>query len=149
MKLKSQGTLSLYLFCMKRTVLCLVYITVLHITEVVAASIPVFAPSANETAEGDSALGLFAAVPSRFQQVYSASEFLGILPAGGGDLNFLNFRTDGPLGINFFSSLSNAVIIVSTTTRNPDQLATTFADNLGADATTVFGQGTLALSGAQ
>jgi len=89
--------------------------------------------------EGNSALAPYGGLlPSRFQQVYAATDFLNALPPGGGWISDLVFRTDGPLGQSFHVILSGVQITLSTTPRLPDGLSTTFADNFGSDVTTVF-----------
>ena len=91
----------------------------------------------NLISEGGSAESLIGRLPTHFQQVYSASEFQG-LPAGGADLTALCFRVDGPLGFTAFAVITNLQVMISTTTRGPDQLSTTFASNLGSDAKIVL-----------
>lgn len=59
------------------------------------------------------------------------------------------FRPDaGGSGAAFSTTLSNIEIDLSTTSANPNALSTTFANNIGADDTVVFGAGALALSSA-
>src|SRR6266567_4762357 len=76
----------------------------------------------------------------RYQQVYSASQF-----GSGGLITQISFRPDGPGGGGFSFTISNIRIDLSTTSQAPDGLSTTFANNVGADDTTVF-SGPLSLS---
>lgn len=78
----------------------------------------------------------------RYQQVYLGSE------VGTGEISGLRFRLDGKVGSAFGpTAISNVTIqLSSTTTAHPfSGLSSTFADNIGPDATTVFA-GNLVLS---
>jgi len=57
------------------------------------------------------------------------------------------FRPDALLGSSFSATLSNARIALSTTSRSPDGLSATFADNVGVDESVVF-SGDLTLTSA-
>jgi hypothetical protein len=114
-----------------------------------AAAIPVDAPAGVGTNEGNSSLAPLhtGTVPARFQQVYDASLF-SALPPEGGSIAFIVFRTDLPTGGEFWTTLSNIEVVLSTTQAAPDALNSVFSANLGADATTVIGPGPLRLEGA-
>jgi hypothetical protein len=86
-------------------------------------------------------------VPARFQQVYDASLF-SELPPEGGFIRQIIFRTDLPTGGEFWTTLSNIEVVLSTTQLEPDGLNGIFSANLGPDATTVIGPGPLRLEGA-
>lgn len=81
----------------------------------------------------------------RYQQVFAASDFASLLEPQL--ITQIAFRPDSDFGEAFSSTLSNILINLSTTTSVPDNLSSTFADNVGADNTTVF-SGSLALSSA-
>lgn len=81
----------------------------------------------------------------RSQQVYAASEFGSL--GGPAFITQIAFRPDGPSGVAFSSTLPGIQINLSTTSAAPDLLSTTFANNIGANDTTVF-SGALALSSA-
>jgi len=72
----------------------------------------------------------------RYQQVYSASEFLGPIEISG-----IAFRLDATAGnisaLPLSFTLSNVSLGLSTTSGGPDGLSATFADNRGADFTVV------------
>ncbi len=76
-------------------------------------------------------------IPScRYQQVYDASAFGSSLP-GGGMISGIGFASDGIFGRSFAARL-DVEIILSVTPREPDQLSTIFADNVGANVLTVL-----------
>ncbi len=76
-------------------------------------------------------------IPScRFQQVYDASAFGNGLPDGGVVKGIL-FASDSVFGRSFGARLDIEVIL-SVTPREPDQLSTAFADNVGANVLTVL-----------
>lgn len=81
----------------------------------------------------------------RYQQVFAASEFSMLTSAGY--VTHIRFRPDAQFGDAFLSTLPNVQIDLSTTSKAPDQLSTTFLDNIGADRTTVY-RGSLILSSA-
>jgi hypothetical protein len=76
----------------------------------------------------------------RDQQVYAASQF-----GSGGLITQIAFRPDFNLGGAFSSTIDNIRIDLSTTSRAPNELSTTFASNVGTDDTIVF-NGPLTLS---
>ncbi len=78
--------------------------------------------------------------PSRFQQVYSANEFISLIPSGGW-ISGISFRGYGPPGIGV--NLPDIQINFSTTGRTPDGLSVVYADNVGTDDAVVFGRGPL------
>ena len=91
-------------------------------------------PNLRTGTEGDSA---FVGCGScRFQQVYASSQF----SAFGGPrlITGIAFRPDGNIGFNLMPHLSLLEISLSTTTRAPDGLSATYADNIGLDNTQVF-----------
>lgn len=76
----------------------------------------------------------------RIQEVYGAAEFMPapIL------ITEVRYRPDSTTAA-FTTTIEDVQIILSTTTRQPDALSMTFADNLGEDARVVF-RGRLAVS---
>ena len=102
-----------------------------------AAAVPLVVPNAQAGAEGnDAGLGPFFDTSVRYQQVYSASEFGSTDPL---TISQIAFRPDGAVTTSaltvFFTSVQ---IDLSTTSRTPTTLSTTFADNVGPDNATVF-----------
>jgi len=94
-------------------------------------------PNAQAGTEGNDAnLGPFFDTSVRYQQVYAASQFAASGPL---TISQIAFRPDGAVSgsslIIFFTSVQ---FDLSTTSRTPTTLSTTFADNVGADNTTVF-----------
>jgi hypothetical protein len=81
----------------------------------------------------------------RYQQVYAAAEFAAL--GQPGVLTDIAFRVDRELGSAFSAVLPDVQLVVSSTGKLPGGLDTVFANNLGADATTVF-SGALSLSSA-
>jgi hypothetical protein len=79
----------------------------------------------------------------RFQQVYGASGF-SALGIGGGFITDLYFSVDAA-GRGFGATLPSIEILMSTTLRNPDELSTSFADNLGLETAKVYSRGPLTL----
>lgn len=79
----------------------------------------------------------------RYQQVHAGSE----LGAGAISIERIAFRPDGPTAVPFSLTLTHVRITLSTTSREPDGLSVTFADNIGADEVVVF-DGDLDLSSA-
>src|SRR5262249_34309748 len=71
----------------------------------------------------------------RYQQVYAASEFRS--PGAPVLISALAFRLDVTTAMPFSTTLSDVTIQLSTTGKAVDGLDTTFANNLGADASTV------------
>jgi hypothetical protein len=78
----------------------------------------------------------------RYQQVFAASQFSGL-----GAITEITFTPDGVLGTSFSTTLSNARIALSTTSRAPGGLSATFADNVGGDESVVY-NGNLTLTSA-
>jgi hypothetical protein len=107
----------------------------------------VVVPNGNAMVEGNSNngypfdLGGTGLSSQRYQQVYAASQF-----SGGGMITEIAFRPDAISGGAFMSTLPDMQIDLSTTSAPDDGLSTTFANNVGADDTVVFGRGPLMLS---
>jgi hypothetical protein len=80
----------------------------------------------------------------RYQQVYSAFAFSS-LPPGGGIISELTFASDREFGHGFGTFLPDVQINMAVTPRGPDQLSTTFAENISGNLTTVFSRGGLGL----
>ncbi len=104
---------------------------------------PIFAgalivPNDWSSAQGDAGnlFPLFSSQPIRFQQVFDASQFSRLTP-GGGLINRIAFRGHGP-GTPFTGTVPQLQVNLSTTNKSPDNLSSTFADNVGADDTQVF-----------
>ena len=79
----------------------------------------------------------------RYQQVYAASQF-----GAAGLITQIIFRPDATFGHAFTFTLSDIQIDLSTTQAGEDGLSATYANNVGADDTTVFDRGPLTLSSA-
>lgn len=79
----------------------------------------------------------------RYQQVYDASAFSS-LGSGGGFISNLVFSAAGR---RFGATLPSIEIVMSVTLREPDQLSSVFADNLGIHTSIVYAQGPLTLIG--
>jgi len=84
-------------------------------------------------------LAQFSVPSQRYQQVYSSTEFSALT------ITDILFRPDVLVGSAFSSTLANVRIDLSTTSAAVDGLSMTFANNVGADNTTVF-NGALSLS---
>jgi len=97
-------------------------------------------PVAAASEEGGSGSGLLRQV-IRLQHVYAATGF----PSGPILIQELRFRPSATYGQSFSTVISNLQINMSTTTRQPEPLSSTFAENSGADNTMVF-QGSIAIS---
>lgn len=99
---------------------------------------PLVVPNAWSTAQGDAGnlLPLFSSQPIRYQQVFDASQFSQLNP-GGGLINRIAFRGHGP-GIPFTATVPQLQVNLSTTSKTPDGLSSTFADNVGSDDAQVF-----------
>jgi hypothetical protein len=95
-------------------------------------------PNEWTTAQGDTGnlLPLFSDQPIRYQQVFDASQFSRLNP-GGGLINRIAFRGHGP-GIPFTATVPQLQVNLSTTSKSPDNLSSTFTDNVGSDDTQVF-----------
>jgi hypothetical protein len=115
-----------------------------------SAAFTIVVPNDRATTEGDSnnviPFGEDRSRSRRVQQVFAASQFAAL--AEPGRITHLAFRPDAGVGEPFSSTIADIQINLSTTTRAPDGLSLTFADNLGADDTIVYGRGPLALSSA-
>jgi hypothetical protein len=75
--------------------------------------------------------------PSRYQQVFAASQFSSI--SNGGTIAQIHFRRNSPCGGSAFATISNLQINLSTTSKSPDSLSRVFAENVGSDESVVFG----------
>ena len=102
---------------------------------------PTLPPSAGlvvptSLAENDSpyGAGTLRAAGYRLQEVYGAENF----PAAPLVITELRYRPDATYGFAFDTIVADLQIHLSTTTRNPDGLSATFANNIGADETEVF-----------
>jgi hypothetical protein len=79
----------------------------------------------------------------RYQQVYDASQFSAFAP-GGEDITEILFRVGADAAARldhgaFATTIPAIQFTLSTTSSSPDNLSSTFANNLGADAVTVYG----------
>jgi hypothetical protein len=99
---------------------------------------PLVVPNEWGTAQGDAGnlFPLFSAQPIRYQQVFDAAQFSRLTP-GGGLINRIAFRGHGP-GVPFTGTVAQLQVNLSTTSKTPDGLSSTFADNVGVDDTQVF-----------
>jgi hypothetical protein len=112
----------------------------------------IVAPNANQNVDGEYtnvapfSAGLFGTGPTeRYQQVYAASQFAA---AGSTfDIGVIAFRLDANDAAGFESDTYPSIQIdLSTTALGPNQLSSTFANNVGADDRAVY-NGSLTLSG--
>lgn len=111
-----------------------------------AQAATVVVPNGLASIEGNSNNGFpFNLGAQRYQQVFAASDFASLSEPQL--ITQIAFRPDGSVGNPFSSTISNVLINLSTTSVAPDGLSTTFANNNGADNTTVF-SGSLPLSSA-
>lgn len=99
-------------------------------------------PAAMASTEGNVAASAPFEVPGRVQQVYSAAQFTGQGGNGPVLITGVRFRLNGNNG-----DVANVVVAsirfdVSTTAAAPGSLSSTFAFNVGADNTIVFGGAT-------
>ncbi len=127
--------------------LCLALVCLVLPSAAFGANQVIYAPEGFGTNWGNTSLspldtGPFAA---RFQQVYSASLF-STLPPEGGLIEYIVFRVD-ITGREFFTTLANIQIDLSTIQTAPDGLSAVFSDNVGPDVKTVIGPGPLFLYG--
>lgn len=114
----------------------------------------IVAPAGLASVEGNSgSSNLFGQINvSRFQQVFTAADF-GTAPIL---LSGLAFRTNGVAtgalfegaGRAFSRTISDFSLTLSTTSRAPDGLSATFADNIGNDALAVIPRGSITFSSA-
>jgi hypothetical protein len=103
----------------------------------------IVSPALDATTEGNLNSGFpfnlpfFGLTAMRYQQVYGSSDFASL----GGPMyaTQIAFRPDATNG-NAFSAttLANTQISLSTTSKMPDSLSASFADNLGPNNTLVF-----------
>ena len=99
-------------------------------------------PNSLEDVAGNSNLGILAGAnrPTRYQQVYAGAE------VNSGVIVSIYLRQDEEFGTTAATcTWTNVRVVLSSTTVAVDALSTTFADNLGADATIVF-QGDVVVS---
>lgn len=73
----------------------------------------------------------------RFQQVFEASQF-SKLPKGGGFLTWFQDIRGACGSIVVAAAFTNVEVRLSSTTRGPDQLSSTFSDNVGTDEVIAF-----------
>lgn len=105
----------------------------------------VVAPNANESVAGggDNRFPFLVDPGMRYQQVFDASQFASL--AGPQYITQFALRNGIFVSTAFSATIADIVIRLSTTDAAPDALSTTFADNLGADATVVY-DGSLTIS---
>jgi hypothetical protein len=107
-------------------------------------------PKALSSVEGSDNNGfpfwpLGASPPSmRYQQVYASTDFSALSPAGA-LITHIAFRADAEAPA-FSFTVPSVQVNLSTTSTAPDGMSTTFANNVGADDTVVFGPAPLTLS---
>jgi phosphatidylinositol-3-phosphatase len=99
---------------------------------------PLVVPNQWTSVQGDTGnlFPLFSSQPIRYQQVFDASQFSRLNP-GGGLINRIAFRGHGP-GTPFTGTVAQLQVNLSTTSKTPDGLSSTFAENVGSDDTQVF-----------
>ncbi|MEP6822066.1 MAG: alkaline phosphatase family protein [Chthoniobacterales bacterium] len=99
---------------------------------------PLVVPSGFSSAQGETGnlFPLFSAQSIRYQQVFRATEFARLNPAGG-LINRIAFRGHGP-GLSFTGTVPQLQVNLSTTNQTPDNLSSTFALNVGPNDTQVF-----------
>ena len=91
---------------------------------------------ANAFGDAGNLFPLFSSQPMRYQQVFDAEQFSRLNP-GGGLINRIAFRGHGP-GVPFTANVPQLQVNLSTTSKTPDGLSSTFAENVGSDDTQVF-----------
>ena len=102
-------------------------------------------PNANASTAGDTdnRFPLLTSGGMRYQQVFDSSQFSSF---GGPQLiNEIDLRNGIFLHEAFTATIADIQISLSTTSKAPDGLSTTFASNVGADATQVY-SGSLTIS---
>jgi len=108
------------------------------------AATSVVVPGGLANVEGNSTVNDFMTASSfRMQMVFDASQF-GFLSSSPGVTNIVNsisFRPDGASSGDVLSVFGGGSVTLSTTLRGPDNLSSVFADNIGADAVTVYSGG--------
>ena len=113
----------------------------LSVSSVAGAAI-IAVPGSLAATEGLSANTFpYSVAPSRYQQVYAASEFGGV----SGLVEEISYRIDA--GGSDFSSVFDVEIRLSHTLAGPTTLSNIFSDNLGPDVTTVLDDSSYLLSG--
>jgi hypothetical protein len=95
-------------------------------------------PNKWSTAQADTGnlFPIFSDKPIRYQQLFPASQFSRLNP-GGGTINGIAFRGHGP-GFPFVGTVAQLQVNLSTTSKSPDRLSSTFAENVGPDDMPVF-----------
>jgi hypothetical protein len=124
---------------------------ILGLSALVAANAPncvagsLVAPNANASAPGnsDNRFPFFTAGGMAYQQVFAASQFSAF--GGPQSINEIDFRNGIFVNEAFTTTIANIQISLSTTSKAPDGLSSTFADNVGSDSTVVY-SGALTLS---
>jgi hypothetical protein len=108
-----------------------------------ASAVGTIVPNANATIDGniDNSYPFIVGVGMRYQQVFSASQFMPVPMSIGA----IALRNDATSGQAFTATISSIQIWLSTTAATPDGLNPTFAGNIGADNTQVY-SGSLTLS---
>jgi hypothetical protein len=91
---------------------------------------------ANAFGDAGNLFPLFSSQPIRYQQVFDAAQFSRLNP-GGGLINRISLRGHGP-GVPFTANVPQLQVDLSTTSKTPDGLSSTFAENVGPDDTQVF-----------
>jgi len=113
-------------------------------TAFLRAATNVVVPGGLANVEGNSSVNDFMTASSfRMQMVFNASQF-GFLSSSPGLSNIINsisFRPDGASSGDVLSVFGGGSVTLSTTPRGPDNLSSVFADNIGADAVTVYSGG--------
>jgi len=95
-------------------------------------------PGGGANVEGNSSMAdPFNSTTFRFQQVFDASQFAWIGNATA-RIDSISFRIDGGSTNNVILFFGGASAVLSTTQKSPDALSTTFADNRGPNAVTIF-----------
>lgn len=96
---------------------------------------PLVAPNSLTTTQGDTGnlFPLFSQKPIRYQQVYDKSQFRGAPQM----INSIAFRAHSP-GKPFSGSVPQLQVSLSTTSKTPDALSSTFVDNVGPNNLQVF-----------
>src|SRR5947209_15502329 len=106
----------------------------------------VVVPNGLNTVEGNSSTSdPFNSSSFRFQQVFDASQF-SFVGSATGRIQSISFRIDGASTHDVSYFFGGSSFVLSTTQRSPDGLSTTFADNRGPDAVTVW-NGALSIGG--
>ena len=112
-----------------------------------SAAIGFYVPASAVTNNGNSSLAapFNTTTSSRLQQVYGAGAFPTLAPDSAFLIRTILFREDEGEASEGNATLSVEVHL-STTSRAPDDLSTTFSQNVGSDDIAVFGPGPLNLS---